>query len=79
MFSKLTRYTLVLVGAAALALGGSSATVSGSEGEDSATAGSCVQQDLTEAVADQSVMACGSTCYGPCKTCVLGVCEDTCH
>ncbi|QSQ23268.1 hypothetical protein JY651_50745 [Pyxidicoccus parkwayensis] len=79
MFSKLTRFTLVLGGAAGLALGGYLSSVVGGEAEASPSAVLSVQPDMSEALADQSVMACSSLCTGYCKRCILGVCEDICQ
>jgi hypothetical protein len=81
MFSKLTRQlsTLLLVGAASLALGGCSAAPAESDDTGRSVAVASQSLEMTEAGSEQSVAACGSTCYGPCKTCILGVCEDTCH
>lgn len=78
MSSMLTRKlsTWVLMGAAALFMSGCSTAVAGSE--EGEQAGAVASQELTAAGSEHSVAACGSTCYGPCKTCVLGVCENTC-
>ncbi|MCP3141552.1 hypothetical protein [Pyxidicoccus xibeiensis] len=77
MFTKrmFRRSMLLVVGLSALGLGGfhTSASV---EAEDITVA--AVSQELTSSEGEPSVAACRPGCYGPCWTCILGVCENTC-
>ncbi|MCY1020132.1 hypothetical protein [Pyxidicoccus sp. MSG2] len=81
MFSKLTRQlsTLLLVGAASLALGGCSAAPAGSDDTDRSVAVASQSLEMTEAGSEQSLAACSPSCHGPCWTCIRSVCENTCQ
>ncbi len=76
MFAKPTRQrltllsTLVLMSAALL--GGCSAAPA-ADTEAVAMAASSEEMSV-----EQSVAACRPSCYGPCWSCILGVCENTC-
>ncbi|MFP2923890.1 hypothetical protein ACLESO_01485 [Pyxidicoccus sp. 3LG] len=76
MFAKrmLKRSTLLVVGFASLALSGCSAAPAVSENDGAVGAVALVSESQEES----SVAACRPSCYGPCWSCIQGVCENTC-